>query len=99
MPTSTPPADPDSLAILHALSRNDLSPEDAYNALEGIRHMAGRAITAALDAQRAASDARFAALDSKIDAQRAEIATLRWLLGVGLTSIAVVIAVVRWIGA
>ena len=98
MPTSTPPADPDSLAILHALSRNDLSPEDAYNALEGIRHMAGRAITAALDAQRAASDARFAALDSKIDAQRAEIATLRWLLGVGLTSIAVVIAVVRWIG-
>ena len=91
MPTSTPPADPDSLAVLHALSRDDLSPEDAYNALEEIRHMAGRAITAQLEAHKAE-------LLARLDVQRAEIATLRWLLGVGLTSIAVIIAVVRWIG-
>ena len=29
MPTSTPPVDPDALAVLHALSRPDLTGEDA----------------------------------------------------------------------
>ena len=63
MPTSTPPTDPDSLAVLHALSREGLSPEDAYNALEGLRNMAGRDVQARLDA-----------LESKIDTLRTMIA-------------------------
>ena len=63
MPTSTPPTDPDALAVLHALSREGLSPEDAYNALEGLRNMTGRDVQARLDA-----------LESKIDTLRTMIA-------------------------
>ena len=55
MPTSTPPIDPDGLAVLHALSRGGLSSEDAYNAVEGIRNMAAANLIARfepkLDAQ------------------------------------------------
>ena len=63
MPTSTPPTDPDALAVLHALSREGLSPEDAYNALEGLRNMTGRDVQARLDA-----------LESKIDTLRTMMA-------------------------
>ena len=62
MPTSTPPTDPDGVAVLHALSREGLSAEDAYNALEGLRNMAGRRV-----------EARLAALESKIDTLRTMI--------------------------
>ena len=63
MPTSTPPTDPDALAVLHALSREGLSPEDAYNALEGLRNMTGRDVQARLDT-----------LESKIDTLRTMMA-------------------------
>ncbi len=70
MPTSTPPADPDSLAVLHALSRDDLSPEDAYNALEGVLNMAAANLIARfeskLDALSAQQDAKLTALDTKL---------------------------------
>jgi hypothetical protein len=52
-------------------------PEDAYNALEGLRSMAGRNIIAALEAH----NARF---ESKLDAQNAKIDSLRWVLGAAL---------------
>ncbi len=51
MATPTPPTDPDSLAVLHALSRDSLSPEDAYNALEGVRNIAGRNVISMTDAK------------------------------------------------
>lgn len=71
MKTATPPTDADSLAVLHAISRPDLSPEDAYNALEGLRNMTGRDVHARLDA-----------LESKIDTLRTMMA---WgLAGLGL---------------
>ncbi len=62
MPTSTPATDPDALAVLHALSREGLSTEDAHNALEGLRNMTGRDVHARLDA-----------LESKIDTLRTMI--------------------------
>ena len=84
MPTTTPPTDPDSLAVLHALSRDDLSPEDAYNALEGLRNMAGHTVTAAIEAQNAKIDA----LESKLD-------SLRWVLGAGLAALGLLVAALR----
>ena len=59
MPTSTPPTNPDALAVLHALSREGPRPEDAYNGLEGLRNMTGRDVQARLDT-----------LESKIDTLR-----------------------------
>ena len=106
MATSTPPTDTDSLAVLHALSHPDLSPEDAYNAVEGIRHMAGHAIIATLDAHKAALDAILeahrAALVGKIDAHKAaldaykvELATLRWVVGIGLAGLGALMTLLR----
>ncbi len=74
--SNIPLTDPDSLAVLHAQSRDDLSPEDAYNALEGLRSMAGRNVTAALDAHSA-----------KLDAMRSELTVQRWLMGLGFAAL------------
>ncbi len=67
MATSAPVADPDSLAVLHALGRDGLSPEDADNAVGGIRPMAGHAI----------------------------IATLRWVVGLGLAGLGALMTLLR----
>ena len=75
MPATTPPTNPDSLAILHALSRDGLSPEDAYNALEGVRNMSGQTVAAAIEAQSAKTDAQISKLDAKLDAQTSRLDT------------------------
>ena len=81
MPTSTPPADADSLAVLHALTREDLSPEDAYNAMEGLRNMAAANLIARfeskLEAQNTKLDAQNTQLETKLDAQNSQLASLR----------------------
>ena len=77
MATSTPPTDPDSLTVLQALGREGLSPEDAYNVVEGIRHMAGQAIIATLEAHRA------------------ELAPLRWVVGLGLAGLGALMTLLR----
>ena len=84
MPTSTPPTDPDALAVLHALSREGLSPEDAYNALEGLRNMTGRDVHARLDV-----------LESKLEAK---IDTLRTMITWGLAALGLLIAALRLFG-
>ena len=83
MPTSTPPADPDSLAVLHALSRPDLSPEDAYNAMEGLRNMAAANL---IDRFESKLDARFRALEAEIRSQRAMLWALIGILGAAVAS-------------
>ena len=87
MGTSTPPTDPDALAVLHALLRDGLSPEDAYNALEGLRNMTGRNVEARFNAV----EARFDALESKID-------TLRTMITWGLAALGVLVAALRLFG-
>lgn len=74
MPTSTPAANPDALAILNALSREGLSSEDAYNATEGVRNMAGQTIAAEIKAHSASIGAKIEAQNAKIEAQNAYIA-------------------------
>ncbi|MDE0620289.1 MAG: hypothetical protein OXH83_01330 [Bryobacterales bacterium] len=106
MATSTPPTDPDSLAVLHALSRVDLSPEDTYNALEGLRNMSGRAVTAAIEAHNAKIDSKLdaqgAKIDSKLDAQGAKfdaleskLDTLRAMIAWGLAALGLLVAALR----
>ena len=82
--TSTPPTDPDSLAILHALSREGLPPQDAYNALEGLRSMAGRNVIAAIEANKAE-------VSAKLDA-------LRWMVGLGFALMGVLVGLLRLLG-
>ncbi len=84
MPTSAPPTDPDGLAVLHALSREGLGSEDAYNALEGLRNMTGRDVHARLDALESK-------LESKID-------TLRTMITWGLAALGLLMAALRLFG-
>ena len=95
MPTSTPPTDPDSLAVLHALSREELSAEDAYNAAEGIRNMAGHNVTAAIDAQNARFESKIDALaaqqDAKLTALDTKLRMLLWMVPVALAVIGILI--------
>ena len=88
MPTSTPPTDPDSLAVPHALSRDELSPEDAYNALEGLSIMAGHNVTAPIEAHNAK-------IDLKFDALEAQLATLRTMVAWGLAALGLLVATLR----
>jgi len=77
MTTSTPPTDPDSLAVLHAISGGGLSPEDAYNALEGLRNMAGKNVVAVIEVQNAKLDAAIKAQNARFDSVNAAIASLQ----------------------
>ena len=70
---ATPPTDPDALAVLHVLSSISSNPEDVYNALEGLRHMAGHAIAAALDTHKAELAAKIDTQTAKIDTHKAEL--------------------------
>ena len=113
MPTSTPPADADSLAVLQALIREDLSPEDAYNAMEGLRNMAAANLIARfeskleaqntkLDAQNTKLetklDAQNSQLETKLDAQNSQLASLRWMMGIGFTLLALLVTLLRLLG-
>ncbi|MYB52398.1 MAG: hypothetical protein F4X77_09400 [Acidobacteriia bacterium] len=95
MATSTPPTDPDSLAVLHALSRVELSPEDTYNALEGLRTMSGRAVTAAIEAHNAKIDSKLDAQGAKFDALESKLDTLRAMTAWGLAALGLLVAALR----
>ncbi len=81
MAISTPPTDPDGLAIHHALSRPDLDPEDVYNATQGIANMAGRATVEILGAKIDAQSARVADLAEQLRRERKVLWALIAILG------------------
>ena len=55
------------------------------------RHMAGHAIIATLEVHKAEINAKF-------DAQQAELATLRWVVGLGLAALGVLMTLLRLFG-
>ncbi len=81
MATSTPPTDPDGLAIHHALSRPDLDPEDVYNATQGIANMAGWTTVEILGAKIDAQSARVADLAEQLRRERSMLWALIAILG------------------
>ena len=80
MPTSTTAANPDGLAILNALTTEGLSSEDAYNAVEGVRNMAGQTIAAEIKAHSASIGAKIEAQNAKTEAQNARLDALAGLV-------------------
>ena len=57
--------------------------------------MADHAIIATLEAHKAEINAKF---DVKFDAQRAELATLRWVVGLGLAALGALMTLLRLFG-
>ncbi len=68
MATATPPTDPDSLAVLHALEREGLSAKDIYNALGGLRNMSGQNVIAAIEALNARFEASIETQNARFEA-------------------------------
>ena len=102
MPTSIPAANPDGLAILNALTREGLSSEDAYNAVEGVRNMAGQTIAAEIkahsasigakiEAQNEAQNARLDAMAGLVAAQDSKLTMLMWMIGAAVAVIGILI--------
>ena len=93
MPDSpTSPTDPDGQAVYHVLAKDDQpTGEEVYNAVQGIRNMAGQTIAALIETWRAESNARLEAL------QR-ENTTLRWMVGIGFTALGILVALLSLLG-
>ena len=71
---------------------------DAQNAkLDAILDAQNAKLDAILDAQNAKLDAMHEAQDTKLDAQNAKIDGLRWVIGVGLTLLGVMLALFRFL--
>ncbi len=51
-----------------------------------------------LDAQGSRFDSRLEAQNAKIDAQSTQIASLRWMIGLGFTLLALLITLLRFLG-
>ena len=87
MPDSpTPPTDPDGLAVYHVLAKDGQpTGEEVHHAVQGARNMAGQTIATLIEA-------RFEALSSRIEALQRENTTLRWMIGIGFTALALLVA-------
>ena len=97
MPDSpTPPTDPDGQAVYHVLAKDGQpTGEEVYSAVQGTRNMAGQTIAALIEAWRTESNARFEALNSRFADLHREIATLRWMMGLGFTALGLLVALLK----
>ena len=86
MPTNiTNPTDPDGQAVMGTLTDLGTPAEEAYNATQGIRNMAGQNVTAKLESMEAtikameiSINARIDGVDVRIDALATQIDILGW---------------------
>ena len=73
MPTNiTNPADPDGQSVMEVLTHLEVPAEEAYNATQGIRNMAGQNVTAKLESMEATIkgvEATIEAMDARINAR------------------------------
>lgn len=103
----------DKRLFLLLLRNTDLSEEEAYTVVQEIQNMAAANLIARfeakLDAQNARLDAQRAELTAELQSQSAkldaglkahtsELATMRWVIGVGIVVLGLVMTVIRLFG-
>lgn len=103
----------DRRLFLLLLRRTELSEEEAYTVVQELQNMAAANLIARfeakLDAQNARLDAQkaeltaelqsqSAKLDAGLKAQTLELATMRWVIGVGIVVLGLVMTVIRLFG-
>ena len=108
MPDSPTPQ-PDSKRLFDLLLGLKMEPGGAYTFTQEVGNMAAANLIARfeskLDAQGSRFDSRLEAQNTKIDAQstqtaslKSEIASLRWMIGLGFTLLALLITLLRFLG-
>ena len=73
--------EPDDKVLFHALRTANVAEDLAYTAVQEVRNMAGQNVIAAIGANQAVMEARFAEL-------KAELSILRWIIGIGFAAVA-----------
>ena len=89
MPESPP--SPDDKLIFELLCQMGLGPPDAYTFVQEMQNMAAANLIARFEAKLDAQNA-------KLDAQNAQLVALRWVIGIGLAGIGILLAVFRLLG-
>ncbi len=95
--------------MFRALISAAVEPGLAHDALEEVRDRAGENILAAVQASeerlRVQTEARFGQMEARFDvltemiqSTQREISTLRWMIGIGFTLLALFIALAKLIG-
>ena len=74
-------SEPDDKVLFHALRTANVAEDFAYTAVQEVRNMAGQNVIAAIGANQAVMEARFAEL-------KAELSILRWIIGIGFAAVA-----------
>ncbi len=88
--------------MFRALISATVEPGLAHDASEEVRDRAGENTVAAVQASeerlRVQAEARFDVLTEMIQSTQREISTLRWMIGIGFTLLALFIALAKLIG-
>ena len=101
---SSPPKSDDKRIFL-LLRKLGLDDEEAFTFFQELKNMAAANLIARfeskLDAQNAKLDGQNAKLDgqnARLDAQNAKLDALRWVIGVGLAGLGILLALFRMLG-
>lgn len=96
----------DKRLFLLLLRNTELSEEEAYTVVQEIQNMAAANLIARFEAKLDAQKAELAAelqsqsakLDAGLKAQNSELAAIRWVIGVGIVVLGLVLTVMRLFG-
>ncbi len=101
MPDSPTPQ-PDSKLLFDLLLDLKMEPGGAYTFTQEVGNMAAANLIARfeskLDAQGSRFDSRLEAQNTQTASLKSEIASLRWMIGLGFTLLALLITLLRFLG-
>ena len=97
MPDSPPP-EPDSKRMFDLLLGLKMDPGGAYTFTQEVGNMAGANLIARFESKLEAQNAKIDAQSTQTAALKSEIASLRWMVGLGFTLLALLITLLRFLG-
>ncbi len=97
MPDSPPP-EPDSKRMFDLLLGLKMDPGGAYTFTQEVGNMAGANLIARFESKLEAQNAKIDAQSTQTAALKSEIASLRWMVGLGFTLLALLITLLRFFG-
>lgn len=87
----TPPPQPDSKRLFDLLLKVGMDAGDAYTFIQEVRNMAAANLIARFESKLEAQNA-------KIESQNAQFASIRWIMGIGFTLLALLVTLLRFLG-
>ena len=93
--TCCPPPKPDSKRLFDLLLKVGMDADDTNTLLQEVRNMAAANLIARFETK---FDSKLEAQNAKIDGQSAQLASIRWIMGIGFTLLALLITLFRFLG-